>query len=96
MIEVRQTAVFRDWIRSLRDARGVQRINQRILRLQGGLFGDVKSVGAGVSELRIDYGPGYRLYFTRQGATLVLLLVGGDKGSQDRDIDRAKQMVKEL
>ena len=95
MIEVRQTAVFRAWVTGLRDLRARVRIAVRIDRLAEGNPGDVKSVGEGVSELRIDYGPGYRLYFTRKGALLVLLLCGGDKSSQDRDIRQAKARAKE-
>jgi putative addiction module killer protein len=91
MIEVRQTAMFRAWVKELRDLRARARID----RLAEGNPGDVKSVGDGVSELRIDYGPGYRLYFTRKGALLVILLCGGDKSSQDRDIRQAKALAKE-
>ncbi|MCJ2057344.1 type II toxin-antitoxin system RelE/ParE family toxin [Methylobacterium sp. J-048] len=90
MLTVRRTEVFAGWLKSLRDDRAKARIANRIDRLANGNFGDVKSVGAGVSELRIDYGPGYRVYFVRRGATLLLLLCGGDKSSQSRDIDRAK------
>jgi putative addiction module killer protein len=96
MIEVRQTTVFGRWLRDLRDIQAKARINARIRRVSLGLNGDVKPVGDGVSELRIDYGPGYRLYFIRQGEAVLLLLVGGDKGSQDRDIRRAKAMATEL
>ena len=96
MIEVRQTAVFRAWVTGLRDLKARARIAVRIDRLAKGNPGDVQSVGGGVSELRIDYGPGYRLYFTRQGALLVILLCGGDKSSQDRDIRTAKALAKEL
>ena len=95
MIEVRQTAVFRAWVTGLRDLKARARIAVRIDRLAKGNPGDVQSVGGGVSELRIDYGPGYRLYFTRQGALLVILLCGGDKSSQDRDIRQAKVLTKE-
>ena len=95
MIEVRQTAVFRAWVKGLRDLRARARIAVRIDRLAEGNPGDVKSVGDGVSELRIDCGPGYRLYFTRKGALLVILLCGGDKSSQDRDIRQAKALAKE-
>ena len=78
------------------DIQAKARINARIRRVFLGLIGDVKPVGDGVSEPRIDYGPGYRLYFIRQGEVIFLLLVGGDKGSQDRDIRRAKAMATEL
>lgn len=80
----------------LADRRAAERIVQRIVRLQSGLLGDTKGVGDGVSELRIDYGPGYRVYFVRRGAMVIILLCGGDKGSQSRDIKRAKAMVAEL
>jgi putative addiction module killer protein len=96
VIEARQTTVFRDWMADLNDIRARARIADRIDRLTLGNPGDVKSVGDGVSELRIDYGPGYRLYFTRRGQRLVLLLCGGDKSTQNRDIDRAKALVREL
>jgi putative addiction module killer protein len=96
MFEVRQTVVFRDWLEALKDDRARKRIAQRIVRLQGGLFGDTRLLGGGVSELRIDHGPGYRVYFTRRGAVVVILLCGGDKGSQRRDITRAKAMAAEL
>jgi len=95
MIEVRQTAVFRTWVTGLKDLQARARIAIRIDRLAGGNPGDVKPVGDGVSELRIDCGPGYRLYFTRKGALLVILLCGGDKSSQDRDIRQAKALAKE-
>jgi putative addiction module killer protein len=96
MLEVRETAQFSDWINSLRDLRAVARIDARIGRLRLGNFGDAKSVGDGVSELRIDYGPGYRVYFTRRGEIVVILLCGGAKGSQARDIERAKAVAREL
>jgi len=96
MVEVRQTAVFGSWIGALRDLRAVARIDARIGRLRLGNFGDVKSVGDGVGELRIDFGPGYRVYFTRQGDKVVVLLCAGDKGSQARDIKLAKAMAAEL
>lgn len=96
MIEVRQTEDFVHWLASLRDDAAAKRIKQRIARVQIGLFGDVKSVGEGVSELRIDHGPGYRVYFARRGDVLVILLCGGDKGSQARDIARAKAMAGQL
>jgi putative addiction module killer protein len=94
--DIRQTPVFSRWMRGLRDERASGRISSRIRRLSLGLFGDVKSVGASVSELRIDHGPGYRLYFTVRNERIVILLCGGDKQTQDRDIRRAQAMVKEL
>jgi putative addiction module killer protein len=96
MIEVRQTAVFREWLNGLPDQVAVRRIAQRIARLSSGLYGDVKPVGDGVSELRVDHGPGYRLYFVQQGRVLILLLCGGDKKTQNRDIKTAKAMLKLL
>lgn len=95
MVEVRQTRLFRDWLTALRDVTGAKAIKRRIVRVQAGLFGDAKSVGDGVHELRVDYGPGYRVYFARRGVLIVLLLCGGDKGSQDRDIARAKALADE-
>jgi putative addiction module killer protein len=80
----------------LADQRAAERIAQRIVRLESGLFGDAKPVGGGVSELRIDHGPGYRVYFTRRGRIVILLLCGGDKGSQRSDIRTAQAMMKEL
>lgn len=94
-MDVRQTGHFRDRIRSLRDRRAAERINIRIARLEGGLFGDAKFFD-GIGELRIDYGPGYRVYFVRRGNTVVVLLCGGDKSSQVQDIRRAQDMAKEL
>ena len=96
MIEVRQTEVFSAWLRKLRDLQALARIQIRIRRLSLGNFGDVKSVGEGVSELRIDYGPGYRVYLTRIGSQIVLLLAGGTKRTQQKDIERAKAMAKEI
>ncbi len=96
MIKVRQTETFRSWLDDLRDRRAAARIAARIDRLKLGNPGDVKSVGGGVSELRIDYGPGYRLYFRRVGQEIVLLLCGGDKSTQDRDIERAKVLATDL
>jgi putative addiction module killer protein len=96
MIAIRQTATFRDWMDGLRDRRAKERIAQRLVRLQAGLFGDVKPVGAGVSEVRIDYGPGYRVYFLRRGRTIVILLCGGDKDTQTRDIKIAQAMAAEI
>lgn len=96
MVEGRQTTVFLAWLEGLRDDDARVRIVARLDRLARGNAGDVKSVGGGVSELRIDHGPGYRLYFTRRGQALVILLCGGDKRTQARDIKRAQKMAQEL
>jgi len=96
MIEVRQTDVFADWIGGLRDDRARMRVEVRIRRLQLGNPGDSKAIGEGVSELRIDYGPGYRVYFTWRAKTLVVLLAGGDKRTQARDIQTALALAREL
>lgn len=92
MIEVRQTAEFGKWWRGLRDRRAQRRIADRIVRIQGGLMGDVK-VFDGLIEFRIDHGPGYRLYAVRKGDVLIILLCGGDKSSQDRDIRQARKLA---
>jgi putative addiction module killer protein len=96
MLTIVQTAEYRAWFEKLHDVRARQRILVRLRRLSIGHFGDTKSVGDGVSELRIDYGPGYRVYFVRRGALMILLLCGGDKGSQSRDIARAKTLARTL
>ena len=96
MTEIRQTPIFRKWLDDLADKRAAERIAQRIVRLQSGLIGDVKPVGGGVSELRIDHGPGYRVYFVKRGTVLIILLCGGDKRSQSRDIARARSLANEL
>jgi putative addiction module killer protein len=96
LIEVRQTEKYKRWFDELRDERAQDRIYVRIRRLAQGNFGDMKSVGKGVSELRIDYGPGYRVYFIRQGMTVVILLAGGDRRTQARDIEAALVMADEL
>jgi len=96
MIEIREASLFTAWFGDLRDVSARARINARIRRLSLGNFGDVAAVGNGVSELRVHYGPGYRIYFVQRGAALVILLCGGHKGSQDRDIRTAKTMAKEL
>jgi putative addiction module killer protein len=95
MIEIRQTDVFAAWFAGLRDRDARARITVRIRRLSLGNPGDVKPVGAGVSELRIDYGPGYRLYFVRRADIIVVLLCGGDKRTQDRDILRAIDLARQ-
>ena len=96
MVEVRQTEAFARWFRKLRDRRARARIQVRIDRLALGLAGDVQPIGEGVSELRIDYGPGYRVYFVPRGDTVVVLLAGGDKASQDRDIPVALALARSL
>ncbi|KQT50491.1 hypothetical protein ASG52_06645 [Methylobacterium sp. Leaf456] len=96
MPEILRTPAFTDWLRGLRDARAKARIALRIDRLALDNPGDVKSVGGGVSEMRIDYGPGYRVSFTRRSGVLVILLCGGDKKSQDRDIARAQALAASL
>ncbi|USI72728.1 type II toxin-antitoxin system RelE/ParE family toxin [Sphingomonas morindae] len=88
-----RTAAFQAWFDGLRDQATRSRIAGRILRIEAGQMGDVKSVGGGVSELRIHHGPGYRLYFTRRGAETIILLAGGDKDSQARDIAQAKALA---
>jgi len=96
VVEVRKTKVFADWLDGLRDARAKARILIRLRRLSLGNFGDWKSIGSGVSELRVDYGPGYRIYLTRQENSVVILLAGGTKKSQNRDIKRAISLAQEL
>jgi putative addiction module killer protein len=96
MFEVEKTDVFLKWLRGLNDVRAVARIQIRIDRLSLGNMGDVKAVGEGVSEMRIDYGPGYRVYFKKTGRRIVLLLCGGSKSSQKADIKAAKHMAKDL
>ena len=96
MVEIRQTELFERWLATLGDSRARMRINARIRRLSLGNPGDVKPVGEGVSEMRIDYGPGYRVYFVQRGAALVVLLAGGDKRTQERDIATARALAREL
>lgn len=93
MIEVRKTDGFAAWIARLTDREALRRIIIRIARIEAGLLGDVKPVGAGVPEVRIDHGPGYRVYFVQRGSRLIILLCGGDKGSQKRDITRAQALA---
>lgn len=94
MIQIEVTDEFDKWLKRLRDLQAKERIFERIRRLRDGNAGDVKSVGKGVGEMRISYGPGYRLYYTQRGKALVLLLCGGDKSSQKEDIAHAIAMVK--
>ena len=96
MFEVRRTAEFIDWLIDLRDVQARARIAKRLDRIADGNLGDAKSVGGGVSELRFTFGPGYRVYFTMRGQLVIILLCGGDKQTQARDIDRAILMAKEL
>lgn len=95
-VELLKTVVFDRWLSKLRDARAVARIQARLDRLALGNPGDAKPVGESVTELRIDYGPGYRVYYTRRGVLIVVLACGGDKSTQAGDIARAKQMAREL
>jgi putative addiction module killer protein len=93
MVELIKSDTFDRWMRSLRDVRAAARVQVRLDRLQSGNAGDVKPVGAGISEMRIDYGPGYRIYFMRRGALVILLLCGGDKSTQSKDITNAKAIA---
>ena len=93
MLEVRQTTLFAEWHRSLKDKKAVKAIASRILRLESGLFGDVRPVGDGVSELRIHLSPGYRVYFVQRGNVLVIVLCGGVKKTQQADIEEAKRLA---
>lgn len=95
-IEIRKTGVFETWLSGLRDRQARARINIRIDRLSIGNRGDAKALGGGISELRIDYGHGYRIYFAQRGATLIVLLAGGDKRTQERDIRRARELAARL
>lgn len=95
MLSVTQTEAFRDWLGSLKDRAAAKKIAQRIVRLQSGLMGDAKFFD-GIGELRVDFGPGYRVYFVRSGPELIILLCGGDKSTQRRDVARAQAMAKEI
>lgn len=96
MTEVRQTAEFSRWLRQLTDSSAVARIVARIRRMELGNPGDHRSLGAGLMEMRIDYGPGYRVYFMHQGVAVVVLLCGGDKRTQRKDIMRARELAEKL
>jgi putative addiction module killer protein len=96
VIEIRKTDVFEKWFTALRDRQAIARINTRLRSVSLGNLGDVKPVGEGVSELRIDYGPGYRVYFVQHGSKLIILLAGGDKRSQQRDIEKAIELARML
>jgi putative addiction module killer protein len=91
--DVKESRAFSEWVTRLRDSRAVAKIVARVDRLRYGNPGDVKSVGGGILEMRIDYGPGYRVYFTRRGPSIVLLLCGGDKRTQQQDILRAQRIA---
>jgi putative addiction module killer protein len=95
-ISVLQTDEFRDWLGRLRDRKAIARITSRIRRVELGNPGDFRSLGAGLMEMKIDYGPGYRVYFVHRGLSIVLLLCGGDKHTQRRDIEAARAMAKAL
>jgi putative addiction module killer protein len=96
VLEIRQTEIFSRWLRSLADMRAKAKIAARIDRLAHGNPSDVAPVGEGVSELRIDFGPGYRVYFVTRGRAVVVLLCGGDKSSQARDIKTAKELASDV
>jgi len=96
VVEIRETELFAKWIDNLRDIQAKARVLVRIERLASGNAGDVKPVGEGVSEMRIDYGPGYRVYFTKRGSELIILLAGGDKSSQAADIKVAIRLASNL
>ena len=96
MIEIRQSDEFTDWLMRLRDFQARAKIVTRILRLANGNAGDSRSVGDGIVELKISYGPGYRVYFISRGAVLIVLLCGGDKSTQAKDIRRAKELAAKL
>lgn len=96
MIEIRKTDLFANWLDNLRDIQAKARVLVRVERLASGNVGDVKPVGEGVSEMRINYGPGYRVYFVQRGSELIILLAGGDKSSQPRDIKTAIRLAQNL
>ena len=96
MFTVQQTQEFQDWLDALRDRRAQVRIAARLRLAEAGNLGDWKPVGGEVSEMRVDFGPGYRLYFTRRGSVLLIMLAGGDKSTQARDIRRAQRILKQL
>ena len=96
MFEVRKTNVYARWLDSLRDARARARVLVRVERLAAGNPGDVRPVGEGVSALRIDYGPGYRVYYKKQGHTIVILLAGRDKRTQSDDVKTALRLARNM
>ena len=94
-VAIVQTAVFRDWLKGLRDRKARVRIDDRLKRLASGHAGDTKPIGSGILELRLDFGPGYRIYYMWRGKVLIILLNGGDKSTQSRDIEVAKRLAKD-
>ena len=96
MVEIRKTELFAKWIDGLKDVRARARILVKIERLAAGNPGDVRPVGEGVSELRIDYGPGYQVYYTQHGQSVIILLAGGEKRTQNKDIKTALRLAKNL
>lgn len=96
MLEVRKTDIYLSWLDGLRDIQARARVLARVERLLAGNPGDVKPVGEGVSELRINYGPGYRVYYKQQGEVVVILLAGGDKRTQSKDIQKALMLARDL
>ncbi len=95
MFEIIKSETFDSWFKGLRDKRAAARINARLRRVSLGNLGDIAPVGDGVSEMRIFYGPGYRIYFVQEGQVLIVLLCGGDKSTQKKDIKRAKELANE-
>ncbi|QMW22695.1 type II toxin-antitoxin system RelE/ParE family toxin [Sandaracinobacteroides saxicola] len=96
MYIIERTVVFDGWLDGLKDRTAQKRVAMRLTRIESGLLGDWKTLGDGISELRIDHGPGYRIYFTRRDQRIIILLCGSDKGDQDRAIRQARQMAKDL
>ncbi len=96
MYTIEETETFSKWLAKLRDLKGRIAVARRIERMREGHFGDAKALGAGVSELKIDTGPGYRVYYTIRGNEIIILLIGGDKSTQQRDVEKAKNMAKEF
>ena len=94
MYVLQKTDIFNEWLKRLRDKKALARIVFRMTKMEMGLLGDYKSIGDGISEIRIDYGPGYRLYFTKKNNVIIVLLIGGDKSTQSRDIAKAKILLK--
>ena len=94
MYVLQKTNIFNEWLKRLRDKKALARIVFRMTKMEMGLLGDYKSIGDGISEIRIDYGPGYRLYFTKKNNVIIVLLIGGDKSTQSRDIAKAKMLLK--